>query len=676
MKNFFIFLIVVIAIIIVYNSFDNFQSKKSLEPTAETEKVIITFSNSIKSKADTTYNLEETIRIVHGLENSKQFMESSSDYLKYIAKQDYSNVANEIIEAKRGLIPILNNLQRQERRLENAKELWKIYWKIANIMLDEGSAIALKASVTGGADPSMVKNVSNISKKSFDVILENEKIQNEIKDVILEIEDDYIDYLNEFYPIYLKYMKEWDKICLVRDNAYLSISQGNIDSALLSLDRALKLNPSDSESLIMKSFCHLYLHQNSNFIKTEKLEYSHLETAKVTIDKYLKLYPEKSAPALLLLGSYYNLNGEESKAITYYNQSSVEYPRQANLLLGMLNSYKQRSYLRKTAEGMYILELYKSMMQGFGFFSPNFQKSLIAYNGNDLEESKEEIIRHFFRRGNQDVYDFLISDMNHCETYLPESFNMIFKEKSFLNLVAETKMFNSDKLNIKIENNSDIKINNVRVFLCIHFTDMYKIDYEVFKLDNTINTIPAYSTADFGDLEIDFSLYGKEKSLDKDIVNARAIILTDNLISWVDAEDFKIIKAKKGYQNNVEINRINQYLSLYNLNDNKLNELIKNKSKLEINESYLSKDEIKISLPRLLVNFNPIFSINDLNTVEAIRPSKKILNGDFVELTFKNNVPEDKKISLFISTSKFILNWDFNFSDDKIILDDTKFEYL
>ena len=675
MKKFFIFLLIVIAVIIAYNSFDNFQSK-NLEPTAETEEVIKTFSNSIKSKADTTYNLEETIRIVHGLENSKQFMESSSDYLKYLAKQDYSNVANEVIEAKKGLIPILNKLQRQEKRLENVKDLWKTFNSVSNIMLNEGSSLALKASISGGLDPSMLTNVASISQQSFRVIAENKKIENEVKDVILDIEDDYINYLNEFYPIYLKYMKEWDKICLIRDNAYLSISQGNIDSALLSLDKALKLNQSDSESLIMKAFSHLYLHQNTNFKNSENLEYSHLETAKVTIDKYLKLYPEKSAPALLLLGSYYNLNGEENKAITYYNQSSVEYPRQANLLLDMLNSYKQRSYLRKTAEGMYILELYKSMMQGFGFFSPNFQKSLIAYNNSNLDESKEEIIRHFFRRGNQNVYDFLISDMNHCETYLPDSFNMIFKEKSFLNLVAETKMFNSDKLNIKIENNSDIKINNVRVFLCIHFTDMYKSDYEVFKLDNTINTIPAYSTADFGDLQIDFSLYGKEKSLDKDIVNARAIILTDNLISWVDAEDFKIIKAKKGYQNNVEINRINQYLSLYNLNDNKLNELIKNKSKLEINESYLSKDEIKISLPRLLVNFNPIFSINDLNTVEAIRPSKKILNGDFVELTFKNNVPEDKKISLFISTSKFILNWDFNFSDDKIILDDTKFEYL
>ncbi|HZJ35777.1 MAG TPA: hypothetical protein VFD29_04055, partial [Gillisia sp.] len=54
---------------------------------------------------------------------------------------------------------------------------------------------------------------------------------------------------------------------------------------------------------------------------------------------------------------------------------------------------------------------------------------------------------------------------------------------------------------------------------------------------------------DFGDIEIDFELYGKKKELDKDIVNARAIIVTDQIVSWVDAKDFKINGIKEAYDN-------------------------------------------------------------------------------------------------------------------------------
>ncbi|MBZ9628167.1 hypothetical protein LB450_08660 [Psychroflexus sp. CAK1W] len=668
-------ILIIVGLIVVYYAYDYFKTSSTPVVSEEAKATKETFEKSLREKKNANdYNLEETIRIVHGLENAKEYVNSSSEYLQYLSKQDYSKVAPDVIEAKKKLIPLLNKLQKAEKRLEDSSNLWETFSVVSNIMADEGSTIALKASLSGGLDPSMATELISGSKKLFNMVAENNKINDDLKNIISDVEEDYLKYSIEFYPIYLKYMKEWDKVCLIRDNAYLSIHQGNINSALISLDRSLEINETDSESLIMKAFCHLYKYQNSYDKNPENLRHSNLETAKSLIDRYLNLYPDRSAPALLLLGSYHFLKGNESKAINFYNQSSVEYPKQANLLLDMLNSYKQRSYLRKTAEGMYIVELYKSMMQGFGFFSPNFQKSLIAYNEGDYEESKEEIIRHFFRRGNQGIYDFLISDMNHFEAYLPESFNMIFEEKSFFNLIAETTMFSSDKLNIKIENNSDININNVRVFLCVHFTDMYKSDYEVFKVENTINTIPAYSTADFGDLEIDFNLYGKQKSLDEDIVTARAIILTDDLIAWVDEKDFKIIKAKEAYKNNTDLETVNRYLSKQNLNDSQLKYEIVNNSIIEINEKYIGTDEIKLFIPRKIINFNPIFSINELNTVEGLKPDRVKLNGSYVELTFLKNIPEDKKIDFYINTEKFIINWEFEFTNDnKFINSDFKY---
>lgn len=657
-----------VAILIIYFGYNYIISLKPIKNSLETSAVIEVFEkklNEEKNEDETKgYDLEKTIRIIHGLESAKQNSKKTKDFLEYLAKQDYEDVANDVIKAKLKLIPILNVLQNEEENLNENEDIWNTFSKASNILLDEGSSIALKASISGGLDPSMAINLMNISSKTFSAINESKNISKSIKQKIKEIESDYIVYLNEFYPLYHKYMEEWDKVCLNRDNAYLSIHQGNIDSALISIEKALQINDTDSEALLMKTFCLLYKHQDKNEYFTEKLDVSYLENAKITIDKYLDTHPDKSAPALLLLGTYYLLNNEESLAINYYNQSAVEYPKQANLLLDMLNSYKQRSYLRKTAEGMYIVELYKSMMEGFGFYSPNFQKSLIAYNKGDYEESKEEIIRHFFRRGNQGVYDFLISDMNHCEKYLSESFELIFREKSFLNLVAETKTFNSEKLNIKIENKSDVKLDNVRVFLCIHFTDMYKDDYEVFKLENTINTINPNSIADFGDLEIDFSLYGKKKNLNEDVVTARAIILTDNLISWVDKEDFKIIKAKKSYQKGTNLEKLDDYLSVYDMNQNLLiNEIISN-STYNIDKSYFGDDNFTLILPRNLVNYNPIFSISPLNNNNMIKPKSYILNGDNIEVTFPINLSKIKKIDFYINTDKFIVNWIFEISED------------
>ena len=68
-----------------------------------------------------------------------------------------------------------------------------------------------------------------------------------------------------------------------------------------------------------------------------ELENSNKIKAKIILEDYIDEYPAESAPALVLLGSYHMLNGNEEEALIYYNQSS-EYPKQAGLLLDMLNS--------------------------------------------------------------------------------------------------------------------------------------------------------------------------------------------------------------------------------------------------------------------------------------------------------------------------------------------------
>jgi hypothetical protein len=307
-------------------------------------------------------------------------------------------------------------------------------------------------------------------------------------------------------------------------------------------------------------------------------------------------------------------------------------------------------------------------MEGYGFFSPNFQKALIAKNNNDLKTAKEEILKHFFRRGNQGVYDYMIADMVHCEKYLPESFNMIFKEKSFLDLEATTEWFSSKNLNLKINNRSDIKLSNVRVFLCLHLTDMYKDDYEVIKMNTTVNRIEPHSVVDFGKAEIDFELFDKRKNAEKDIVRARAIVVTDDVIAWVDEVDFKINSIKQSYDHyNKNVNSVlefDKYYSLFGLKGEDVLNNIERGTSVESKITMVGKDVLNIKLPRNLVLLNPYFSINELNTKEVVFPSSLKLNGSTIDIQLNEKVPKNGKLDFYLTSEKAKIKWEIFFDED------------
>ncbi|MFB0973581.1 MAG: hypothetical protein QMB59_03310, partial [Bacteroidales bacterium] len=174
--------------------------------------------------------------------------------------------------------------------------------------------------------------------------------------------------------------------------------------------------------------------------------------------------------------------------------AAAEYPRQAEELTDLLNAYLNRSYLSSSVEGTYLLDLYKSTMEGSGLFSPNLQKARYYQSIGDAERCKDEILKHFFRSGNQGVYDCLLSDMTFCERNLKAGFDLIEPQDSLVRVkYAEGRrlfvLANDKELNVSLVNDSDVDLENVRVFLCIHYTDMYRDDYDVVKLPETKSTV-------------------------------------------------------------------------------------------------------------------------------------------------------------------------------------------
>jgi hypothetical protein len=95
--------------------------------------------------------------------------------------------------------------------------------------------------------------------------------------------------------------------------------------------------------------------------------------------------------------------------------------------------------------------------------------------------------------------DGLLFDMQFCETHLPNSLQSLFLASSYLDISYEpSSVFlgmgsQEDHIDITLRNRSDIRLENVRVYLCIHYTGMYTDDYAVIKIAEEKNIIDPFT---------------------------------------------------------------------------------------------------------------------------------------------------------------------------------------
>ena len=505
-------------------------------------------------------------------------------------------------------------------------------------------------------------------------------------------------------------MQEWDALCLKKDKAYIDLYGGQPMEAYNQSQEILKEYPTNREALLLKGLSLIQMSSEVGNLGTlsSSMEYDLSQSlrgadeaialadsvlagvatersapdertelqmeAEATLDHYMKLYPSRSAPALVLKGLLYREQGEIAKAVSYFDQASMEYPRQAAALTDLLDSYKARTYLNKSAEGKYLLRLYRSTMEGFGIFSPNLLKANYYAQNGDVEKSKEEIFNHFYRRGNQGVYDCLLSDMQYCEENMYSSFRQILLEQPFLDVAVEpttnwTLADKEDEIKVTINNRSDIDLENVRIFLCLHYTDMYKDEYDVQKLPS-VNIIKHNDKTESGVVKLNY-----EAKQYNDITRIRAIAMTDDKICWIDNVNYKYMKASEAAarDNNSRPSTHNSQLSTakqqlledFNVDNGKLQSIIQegmkvyaivsdgnlwNDMKRDVKNLVTGKDKnLRIELPRILTLIDPVFSLHQLNDKDkAIRPSENYLSGSNIRLKFDYEPKQDETIPLYI----------------------------
>lgn len=663
------------------------------------------------------YDIEETVRAMNALEVAQCQSEDFMSYLEYVAKQDFSRVAPEVLEQKKKLFPILQRLYELQKEYKELDDVWMLMRSAtsgATTFASEVNPVGVIGSMlTGDATLSTVSLGSGMDKAKTAAFEEYEKqkeLKRQLEREIEAVRMSYVQYLEDYAPVYYKYMQEWDALCLKKDKAYIDLYGGQPMEAYNQSQEILKEYPTNREALLLKGLSLIQMSSEVGNLGTlsSSMEYDLSQSlrgadeaialadsvlvgvatersapdertelqmeAEATLDHYMKLYPSRSAPALVLKGLLYREQGEIAKAVSYFDQASMEYPRQAVALTDLLDSYKARTYLNKSAEGKYLLRLYRSTMEGFGIFSPNLLKANYYAQNGDVEKSKEEIFNHFYRRGNQGVYDCLLSDMQYCEENMYSSFRQILLEQPFLDVAVEpttnwTLADKEDEIKVTINNRSDIDLENVRIFLCLHYTDMYKDEYDVQKLPS-VNIIKHNDKTEIGVVKLNY-----EDKKYNDITRIRAIAMTDDKICWIDNVNYKYMKASEAAarDNNSRPSTHNSQLSTakqqlledFNVDNGKLQSIIQegmkvygivsdgnlwNDMKRDVKNLVTGKDKkLRIELPRILTLIDPVFSLHQLNDKDkAIRPSENYLSGSNIRLKFDYEPKQDETIPLYI----------------------------
>ena len=654
-----------------------------------------------RAQTDAPYDIEQTIRVINAMELAQVNSESFDEFLDYMAKQDFTGVAPDVLEAKRMLFPLLEYTYKLQQTDEKLNNIWMLMRSVAKggesltentslvelIMMMHSDIFALFHLASGG-------DTEKALEEAFSQYENDAKLKAQVREDLERLRLSYRNYLEYYVPIYKKYMQEYDALCVEKDRAYLDLYGGRADDALVHTGNILKKYPNNSEAMLLHSMG-LIIESASEVDPRPTITMNDIETQQPNPDndlddrprlpmtvkqkeaddmllRYHELYPDRTAPALVLEGLLYQQLGDQRSAMLRFHQASAEYPRQAEQLTDMLDAYNMRTYLCKTQEGQYLRRLYASTMEGYGLFSPNLLKAHHYAANGDMEESRNEIFNHFFRRGNQGIYDELLSDMQFCEENLYGPFKSLLLEQSYLDVTVEPEktwvFWHKDNvLHVKISNRSDLKLENVRVFLCIHYTDMYKDEYDVVKVPKTQNIIEPRSTADLETVEINY----RDKSYD-DITRIRAIAMTDDRICWIDEVNYKNEKALAPYRNEEkdlterQQKAREEYLSNYSLEPQKLQKALREgvsvmapeedpcaeKSGWKKFTGWFRRHDntLAIELPRTLVMADPVFSIRPLDAGDALQPDENYLSGTTIHLHFDYTPECEEALPLYIYT--------------------------
>ncbi len=475
-------------------------------------------------------DLDRTVRLIHSMDLAVATSEDLPSYLQEIARQDWRGVDPRVAEARRDLTAVLMEIYATQVELEDQQAMW-----------DTTSRTLALLSVVGGnvgAESSPIIPMSLDGKVEIDraratelyeQVREDNEESSRLNQSLVALEGKLLETLFEYGDVYFELLQEWDRVCIARDRAWLAAASQDWEAVVQASDEAIALAPMEREAHLLKAWA--------------LVELGRTEEAETLIAQQLDAHPEHSAPLLLLRGSSAMKRGDLKEAQLSFQQAASTYPRQAEHLTEMADPYDMRTHLRKSREGGYILQLYRSTMLGAGDFSPDLHLAALHFQEGDREAGRRKVMDHFSRRRAQAQWDFVLQDIELCLRLLEDDFRSIFPEDGYLDLVVDETLLGSN-LELTVNNRSDRTLHNATLVLCIQLTDMHPDDYLTLVGGETQPGIVAHQSTDFGEVEVAVDILGTEKDVD-DVVLVRAILVTNEAVVWVDTDEYKLAETER-----------------------------------------------------------------------------------------------------------------------------------
>ncbi len=502
-------LLLLVAMILIL--MQSYEKPAKPEYIVKVEKKIVNREKKLETEKKQAYDIDQTIQALYSIQKALNEAKSFKDLSGFILQEDSSLVASDAAALKYRFFNIYKDLLQSEDSLE---ELQSLYGVVGGSMLDLASTVSLT-----GTGLSVNREQA---EKVWNEHISRASLERKMRDRLYSNQERLLKFYFDYMKIRGKYLREWNKLCALRDRTYISIFENKPEEAIKNASAAVALAPNEKEAHLLLTMCLL-----------ERAKETDLSQAESMITDYLKKHHGQEAPAYLLRGVIRYKQKQYDTAVIDFDQAATYYPKQQKVLLDKLNLYKKRSFLNKSKEGRMIINMYRSMMTGSGYFSPDFQLARVHLDRGDKEHARSKIFDHFFRRRNQGQWDRVLNDFRFCSQYLDsKTFAAIPGNKLKLQ-IEPAFLFN--KVIVKIKNDSKQAIHNVSVLLCVRFTDMFKGDYVAFPVGETVATLQAGESIEFGRrhiAEVTKEKLGAEKAF-KDIIQCAAVLISDETITWI-----------------------------------------------------------------------------------------------------------------------------------------------
>ena len=573
------------------------EAKKAREAEAKVfDEVVESWSDSVAQKlavkpgeTPVPYDIDKTVRVMHQIDQAVREKENFEEFLTYAGQLDTRGVDPEILKARGEILMKLRELYVLNRELEESQALWA--WT-SDIFLGVIDTFNVELSPSGlGFDLDRDKAKENVTN-----LRDRKEKQTELRAEILKQKEALFGIMFAYSEIYYERLEEWDRLCLLRDRAYLAAADGQWSLAEQNARAAISRAPHELEA-------HLLLAQ----ALVEQGGEQQVTEAHDLLTDYIVDNPGRTAPALLLLGVLEMRQGKPDEARLNLQNAASQYPRQAATLTDMLDPYKMRSYLRQSREGNVILRDYQSLSLGAGYFSPELQLAQLNYGQRESATAQADIFTHFARRRLQGQWDFVLEDMAFCNEYLGTDFERTFPEAPYLEL--EVKHGYGDKVTYIIHNRTGRDLHNASVVLCIAFTDMLPGDYVALPAGDTVAVIRAGESMTVGSGSVGYEFNRVQKGAD-DMVEVRAILISEDGITWVDTPEGRRRQAQQdarptGTEGAVDAD----WAALMRTSPEQVIAQLR-ESVRAYPRSKFGKDAMDVVLPRELVLMRPVFRLH------------------------------------------------------------------